>query len=380
MKQIKQPKAETKVEVLCRRLHEIALEKGANAQMPTVRTLCEELSTTRVTLDEALNILEAKNILYRRQRMGIFVSPKIHHKTISILFDGSLFGTTGISPIWNMLWVQIAQEAQLRSGTKNESYTFHLMIPGSDGSSELPDEVKQGIETHRIHAVLAIGLQNPVCSWITDHGIPCVVFAGIGSHVTCLHLDAYMMQRLAVATLKEQGCQRLGFWFPNWSATSREEFLRFEGVYEFQQALAEAGLPYYPELVNAQILSPLEVSSPFSRINQKQGYQLALEVFGNPEQAKPDGLFIGDDMVTDGALAAFEELGLHVGNDLKVVTHANAGSPILFSRTKNMAVVEFDPHEIVQVMFSSLDDLLLDSIPKSNFLPIQPKIRLPLER
>jgi len=56
--------AETKVEEIARYLRSLALEKGPGAQLPTVRVLCERLATTRVTLREALAVLEAERIIY----------------------------------------------------------------------------------------------------------------------------------------------------------------------------------------------------------------------------------------------------------------------------------------------------------------------------
>src|SRR5258708_4794035 len=100
--------ADTKVEEIYKYLRSMALEKGPGAQLPTVRVLCESLKTTRVTLREALTLLEAEQIIYTKDRQGIFVSPTIHHKSIHVIFSSNGFASP-VSPVWSMLWMQIEQ-------------------------------------------------------------------------------------------------------------------------------------------------------------------------------------------------------------------------------------------------------------------------------
>jgi DNA-binding LacI/PurR family transcriptional regulator len=80
-------------------------------------------------------------------------------------------------------------------------------------------------------------------------------------------------------------------------------------------------------------------------------------------------------MMTDGALVAFDELGIRVGRDLHVVTHANVGSPILFGRTKQMTVIEHDPALVAQTMFSALDTLMAGQQPEELHIKSHPQLR-----
>ncbi len=102
---------------------------------------------------------------------------------------------------------------------------------------------------------------------------------------------------------------------------------------------------------------------------------LAREVFSGPQRTHPDGLFIADDMMTDGALVALQELNIRVGQDIKLVTIANTGSSTLFGRTQNISLLEFDPLQVAQAMFTMLDMLMLGQNMAENVTWIRPRLR-----
>ncbi len=169
--------ADTKVEELYQRLRAMALEKGPGAQLPTVRALCELLGTTRVTLREALTLLEAEQFIYTRDRQGIFVSPTIYHKAIHVIFSSNGFASP-VSPVWGMLWMQLEQEAQARAALKNEICTFHLVKPTADPVYSIPPAIEAMLQTERVDGVLAIGFQSTGQGILHTAGFPCITFAG----------------------------------------------------------------------------------------------------------------------------------------------------------------------------------------------------------
>ena len=361
---IKTSQADTKVDELCQRLRSLALEKGPGAQLPTVRVLCESLATTRVTLREALNLLEAEHIIYTKRRQGIFVSPRIYHKSIHILFASNSFAAPA-SPFWSMLWVQLEQEAQQRATFKDEFCTFHLVKPTEDLNYSIPESIESMLQAERADGALIVGFYTRGKGTLNGEEIPCVTFAGEGSWV--VRLDGIEFGRMATEVLMRQDCKRMGWWAYNVATHPLEQM---EDVRAFRQTLQEYRKPLYPELIRIPH-SPPQTSLSL----QEQGYLLAREVFEGPVSARPDGLVISNDMMTDGALVAFEELGIHVGHDIKVVTHANAGSPILFGRTKNMTVIEYDPALLAQAMFSMLDTLMAGQQPVESSIWIRPRLR-----
>jgi DNA-binding LacI/PurR family transcriptional regulator len=362
---IKTAQADTKVEDLYQRLRSLALEKGPGAQLPTVRVLCESLATTRVTLREALTLLEAEQIIYTKNRQGIFVSPRIYHKSIHILFSSQSFAAPA-SPFWSMLWVQLEQEAQLRTTFKNEIYIFHLVKPTDDPEYSIPASIETQLQTERTDGVLSVGIQSSGKGILNGGKLPCVTFAGEGAWT--VYFDFAEFGRLATEALIRHDCKRMGWWAYNVPSHPLE---KMGDVQAFRQLLQDYKKPLYPDLIRIPHLPPSQTSLSL----QEQGYLLAREVFEGPVSARPDGLVISDDMLTDGALVAFEELGIRVGHDIQVVTHANAGSPILFGRTKHMTVIEYDPALLAQAMFSLLDMLMAGKQPEEQSIKIRPRLR-----
>lgn len=356
---------ESKVEEICKQLRALAQEKGPGAQLPPVRTLCQRLSTTRVTLREALTLLEAEQIIYTRERQGVFVSPRINQKIIHVIFSSDFFIISG-SPSWSMLWMQMEQEAHIRTSLKNEIYTFHMVKPTDDRMYSVPEHMEKMLQTERVDGVLAVGFQTQEKGELSKGHFPCVSFAGAG--LCTIYLDTFEFARLATEALLRQNCQRLGWWtyqFPAYPLEIMSE------VQAFRQLLHQHQMPLYPELIRTLHLPPSQTLLSF----QEQGYLLAREVFEGPVETRPDGLIIADDMMTDGALVAFEELGIQIGRDVQVVTQANVGSPMLFGRTKRMAVVEYDPALIARTMFAALDMLLAGQTPDKSLTSIPPRLR-----
>lgn len=383
MRRTAQPGA--KVQALYELVRNLAYDQGPGTQLPSMRTLSEQFMTTRATLSEALDLLEADRILYRREREGIFVSPEIFNKIIYILYDMLYFTDTDmtISPFWAILLARIEQEVQRRSLRNRETCYTRLVRPLRDSENSLPEEIRTLLETERVDGVLAIGLNTKEKAW--HWPVPCVTFAGNGDCV--VRLDGSSFGRQAAQILLRQGCKQPGVWvpyalkyhispqefaltdeLPTTALTERDE------VQSFCQVLKEHRIPVYPELYRESYQPPFHKSLSL----QEQGYLLARSVFADKNTASsliPDGVCITDDMMTDGALIAFSELGIRVGQDIQLVSHANVGSPILFGRTMQMSVLEYDPSQIALEMFSMLDTLMSGQPLQSNVTWLAPRQR-----
>ena len=148
----------------------------------------------------------------------------------------------------------------------------------------------------------------------------------------------------------------------------------------FRELLADRNLSFDPALIRNYLSPLLSKGSEKSLTYQEQGYQVAMSVFGETNQHRPDGLLVRDDMMMDGVLIAFQQLGIEVGRDVKIATVANAGSPTLFGRTENMIVIEIDPAELVQTMFAELDAIMEGKMQAGNIasraILIPPKLRV----
>ena len=111
------------------------------------------------------------------------------------------------------------------------------------------------------------------------------------------------------------------------------------------------------------------------KTGEEWGRQAFRDLFSADLLEAPDGVVIADDMITRGAMLAARQLGIVVGRDVKVASHANKGSLILQEYAEELALIEFDPAEIVEAMFRMLERLMagIGSVKKAKL--IQPKIK-----
>lgn len=360
-------RANAKIEEIRERLRALALEKGPGSRLPTIRELCEQLNTSSATLTAALDLLESEQILSRKERQGIFVTDTIHQRSIHIVFNLFPLANMASSPFWSLLWGHLAQEAEQRSSTKNEHYSFHFLWRPMP--HQLPEDYIALLNSPAVDGCLIIGFNAHSFDHRSLLQVPHIVYAGGGDWMA--KSDWQTSGRLAAEVLIRQGCKRIAFW------SAEEVTLQLDEQYEiyyFQQALNNAKVPVYAGLYRSATMPP--ASGRRMLTNQERGYLLVKETFGMPGIARPDGIYISDDMVTDGALVAFEELGIRIGEDVKIVSLAIVDSPILFGRTQKMTLLELDPADIVRGMFSLLDVFENGEKPHTDTVLIRPRVRL----
>lgn len=372
MTQVRPLRSDTKVPLLCEQLRELALKAPPDTRLPSVSELCSLFATSRATLNDALQQAEALNIVYRKSGSGIFVSPELHRKHIYAIFPSNVL-TSSASPFWGTLCGLIMQRLQIREETNNETNHFFLRMP-SQGKQVLPAEVISSIHSRQVHGILFVGHSFETIEWISMQNLPCVVFAGYGRWM--VSMDKIAFTSLAVMHLQQQGCRRIALWVDNTPELSDDPSV-FLHIQSFPSLLAARGLPFEPSLVRHCFDEQFAASvTPPARVTeQEQGYFLAQDVFGKADTLKPDGIVITNDLMTDGVLAAFQSLGIRVGKDVTIATHANVGSMMLFGHLPGMIVIEFDPAEIVDAMFVLLDTLMDGRQPQQAEVFVQPKIR-----
>ncbi len=355
-----------RVEDVCERLRLLALDLGPGSRLPTIRELCGILNTSSATLITALDLLENEQIFYREERQGIFVSKTLLKRSIHIVFNISVFSDNAASPFWSLLWGHVAKLAELRSKTKNEHISFHFLC--RPASQPIPEEHLSLLNSPSTDGCLVVGFNTHTHD---DHRsllkVPHVVFAGGGDWM--VKYDERASGRLAAEVLQRQNCRRIAYW----SAVPHDIESPFNQAYYFNQALLKQG--YVVDRTLFRSIS--ELASPVRKplTYQERGYLLVKEVYGLSYGEKPDGLYISDDLLTDGALVAFAEMGIRVGEDVHLVSLSNADSPILFGRSTHITLLEQDAEDVVRSMFSLLESLMDGERPREESVYIQPRLR-----
>lgn len=379
----------TKAQTIRARLADLAFRLGPGAKLPTVLALRDDLGVSVATVNGALADLEARGIVERRHGVGVFVSPQLFKRRVSLVCDPAFFCTPGTSPFWSLLVERVRERARV----EDEELSFHFALPaaahgdtrGGGGAGMPHDGLARDIAAGRVHGVLAVGLSLAAVDWITAQSVPVVAFAGPGRYLVVL--DDETMIRHGVAALAGQGCRRIGLWRPDPSPDAASE----NGALAFRAALQAHGLDWDPELVSTErhLLAggaPVGANGCLAAglTKREQGYYLARGVFGAPAVAsgplpRPDGVLCSDDMLTSGVLLALHKRGLRPGRDIAVATHANAGSPVLVGDENALIRIEFDPAALVGAMFAHLETLMRGQNPPEPVVFIGPQIREPFK-
>lgn len=375
-------RSSAKFEEIREQLRALALELGPGSKLPPIRELCTLLNTSSATLTSALDLLETEHILYRKERQGIFVAEAIEQRVIHILFNVAGLTEGGISPFWALLLGQMVKEVERRSSFRQLTYQFHFI--NQPFGLTMPKAYAELFHSPQVSGCLIVGMNARETGEEESRllRMPHVVYAGGGDII--LGLDAVTSAQLAMQSLLQQKCKRIGYWlhaltlptgmhavseFPEGSPLPDE-------VNACRQILESHGNVFYPEFF-CQPSSPPSTDERQLTL-QEQGYLLTKEIFGPFNKNRPDGVYIANDMMTSGALVAWDELGVHVGEDIKVASHAVTGSPMLFGKTRHLITIETEPSEIVRMMFSLLDvEISQGYVPGTHVYHLQPRVRVP---
>lgn len=363
-----------KLHATCVRLTSLAHALGPGEKLPTVARLREELGVSVATLNTALGELEAQRIIFRKHGVGIYVSPGLNHRTICLICDPSFFQAAGTSPFWNML----IERSQKRAEAHQEQFSYHFALPavsanGEERSVPLHDGLVREIKTGCVDGMLTVGLSPHDIFWLEKQRVPFVAFAGPGPYLVAL--DSAEVVQIAVEQLVAQGCRRLAYW----SALSPHRAWKLpendsQGLLSFRAALLRYGLPYEPALVEENLHLGDPDGKPHTITHQEQGYAAACRVFADCKVAPPDGIVCQDDMLLVGALSVMPKLGVAVGSDVKIATHANIGSPVLLGWEDYLTIIAFDPDEVVGEMFGLLQTLMEGRKPSQNTILVKPRL------
>ena len=356
----------TKFQSICGRLTDLAYELGPDAKLPTVLQLREQMGVSMATLNSVLTELETQRVVRRRHGVGIYVSPDIRQNRICLICDPSFFRVSGISPFWGIL----VEKVRCRAEKEHEAFSFHFSLDVTEDNSplefddfgltvqSLPEALSDDIRNGRIDGVLGVGLSMATSEWIQRQNVPFVGFAGPGQYIFVL--DSEESIRQGTTALCEAGCQRIGFWSPVAPHRYTELPFNTKPIATFEEALTTQGRVFDSSLVwDNQHLIPAGGGIQ-TLSHQEQGYHGAMEAFGpHTDRAEwPDGIYSTDDMLTQGLLTGLQRLGVRVGEEIKIVTHANIGSPVLLGWEDRITRLEVDPSEIVEGMFDILETLM----------------------
>ena len=373
------PVRRTKLRETCGQIADLAHTLGPDAKLPTVVQLRDKFGVSVATLNSALTELEAQRVIRRKHGVGIYVSRQIRQRSVCLLCDPSFFRASGASPFWNLLVDQVRRRAE----AEQEAFSFHftaddpsVILNNEATSAPLQNGLVNDIVNGRIDGILSVGVLKPTMAWLSRQHVPLVAFAGPGPYTVGINTEEVI--RVGVSALAAKGCRRIAYWSPvapyrvsETPLPSSTDQTRF-----FEEYMTAAGLVPDPALIhrNAALVTP---GKYHTLSHQEQGFNMVTEIFGpdsDPER-RPDGIISTDDMLTQGALTAFQRLGISIGKEIQIATHANVGSPVLLGWEDALTLIEVDPGEIVNQMFSKLEQLMGGISPVQTAERVLPRLR-----
>jgi DNA-binding LacI/PurR family transcriptional regulator len=352
----KRESAQTAIRSLARRI-------GPEMKLPTIQELSGSLNVAKATVDTALDALEAEGVIRRRRGSGIYVTPRINQKSIGLVFGHNIFDVS-VSPFYALLM----RRCRERAGKEGERFSFFIdPLPGDVKADGLPvhHDLAEAIGSNKLHGILLVARNSEEEeSWLRARNIPVVGLGYEDGAPPRVAIDQDEFTRLGVQALYESGCRKMGMIVP----FSGDSLVGSKMIRVFEAEIRQRGMAGRAEWVWALPSCPHpDVETP-----QERGRIAFQEILG--AQSVPDGLIIGDDMYTRGALAAADNMGVHVGRDLKIATHANKGSPVLTRFESALMRVEVDPDEIVSAMFGMLESLMESRTVSRTTIMVQPRL------
>lgn len=364
---------QSKTQLLTASILSLVNELGPGGKLPTMQQMCKAFQVSIVTLDRALRNLELQHLIYRRHSVGIFVSPRRNQQTIGLVYGYDIF-QAGISPYAQMVLKQV----EARATSNNERFSFYLDIALSKECFPTHQDLMDAVQSGRLSGAIFAGIQDPSSiEWIEKQGVPVVALSSTPVTRYRVACDFAELVRLGVQALVEEGCRRITL-IPMLSEGQKS--IHFGTVDAFREAMRDAGLPLEREAIWNQFGLSSDRSRSVIQSFEELGYEAIQGIFGEKGCSsldmgeRPDGLVIANDMMTRGAAVALQEMGLRIGADVKIATHANRGSPVLWRLAQKMIVVEVDPAEFVEAAFRMLETLMDGKKTEPEVVLIRPQL------
>jgi DNA-binding LacI/PurR family transcriptional regulator len=319
------------------------------------------IGVAQATVNSALEELVEEGTVRRRRGSGIFVSDQIHTKNVGLVFGGNIFDS-GQSPFYSML----LDRSRHRSTSHDESFSFYLDLPVADRSLPVHQDLVEALQRRRLHGILLVSRNSMEQeAWLRAQGVPVVSMLG-SSEPNCVGTNYTELVRMGVRALAGQGCRHIGLI----SALGLSNKGRAQSA-AHRETLSGLGLPVHEDSIWQQMGTELY---PAQGMREEHGYWALRKLL---EAGPLDGVVIDDDMMTRGVLTAAKKLGLMVGSDLKIATHANKGSSTLSEQESALTLMEMDPNDFVEAMFGMLERLMAGSELSAKSVLISPKLRVP---
>jgi len=337
-------------------IRELASSMGPGWKLPTVVEMCKSLNVAFGTLDAALTRLERQGLIERKRGSGIYVSDRIHQKTIGVVFGGDIF-SEGFSPFWSLMLLAVRQQAG------DHRFTPRAFLDVAEGRDGLGGhaQLMEDLESRRLHGLLLFAPLPGQAATLRSYGVPLVVLCGEDPQDPTVTMDMLAVHPLAARELAARGCRRV--------ALMAHHALPHRPALEGE--LARAGAPD-AEVVDWSYDTWAGII-PGAGTRERLAHELARRMIAERHAAPlPDGVLSLDDTMARGLVIAMQQAGLRPGRDVHVASVVHTGSPVLDLFARELIPIEYDPARIVRAMLTMLGELTAGRTLRENPVLIGP--------
>jgi len=366
----KMAKAQPKrYEMLRKELARLIRKGKPGAPLPSYTEMIRTYGVGQATIDRVIREFDSAGLIVRRAGKGIFISDRAGRKHIGLVFGRNIFGA-GLSPVTMML----IQQCRDRAAGKKQNFKFYLDIPATNApEGEVPfhDQLAEDVQTGRLDGAILVWSYGPAQkAWLAEGGVPFVSLEQFEGEKNTVAIDYLDLLRKGTLALAAQGCRRIALLSPF-------GYLRKEGyardIEKFAATLQSSGLRFDEKLV-LDDRSSASIDSNGAATHEELGFQVVQRAAGSANGLPFDGIVSLDDMLTRGAIASLKKLKIGIGTQVRVATHANCGSPALQGE-ENLTLLQIDPVEIVDAMFSILEPLMEGQVVRRSRISILAKVQ-----
>jgi LacI family transcriptional regulator len=269
--------------------------------MATIRDIARDAGVSTATVSRVLNDPGFGSMATRERILALVRERGFRQSALARGLVKNGMDALGIivPNIENPIYPTIAKGAEAAAAARG----LPLILCNSDGDPAKEQAYAQFLCTMRPAGVIVSGLRaahvyTPV---LQEGGIPVVSLDRSVEGVDCVLVDQAEAARLATRHLIGLGYRRIGFLTGKTDHPITQD--RLSGFYE---ALREAGLPLYPQLV---------VESEFTLDSAQRGTEALLSL---PEP--PEALLVVSDVLALAAIRTAEQRGVRIPQDLAVVS------------------------------------------------------------
>ncbi|MDR3708247.1 MAG: substrate-binding domain-containing protein [Capsulimonadaceae bacterium] len=341
------------------------IEHGnAGDPLPSYSQLLKDHNVRRNTADRVLQELVAEERIVRVHGKGIFISARAKQKTIALVFGDTI--TRVMSTTYPKVLVD---SCAAYAREKGHRLFIYYGVPRSDGEAESEPELRSlanAIRAKEIDGIIycAHGGSEEQLLWLASQGVVVATANELPSalrtgNYASVRIDWRQLIRRGVDALVGQSCREIGL-INNYCTSGEQGIEECPEASYFLEALQDHALTCSTDWVWDRSTYLAETTAYTVSDLEARGFQALSDLWArrNAQGRHIEGIVVTDDFMTRGCLFAAYALGIKIGRDVQIATHANRGSDALSRFQRDLTLLEVDMDVLAGELIRTLTTMM----------------------